>query len=174
MVTMETRYIFWNCSNGLFGKIGEVRSIISEHKPWAMFVSESEIKNDALKSACEIANYTLHLSSGFEHGNARVACYVKDSIQATRKNEIEGVNLECIAIDFMVTGIRERVIGFYNPFKIPPGLSRLNYTNLLLETLGAATATESGCIFGGDMNIDVNKTSPLQERLSCWLAECTS
>jgi hypothetical protein len=63
-------------------------------------------------------------------------------------------------------------MGFYNPFKIPPDLSRLAYDTELQSLIMNATITPFDCLFGGDMNIDMLKDSSSKARLNENLMSC--
>jgi hypothetical protein len=160
--------LFWNCSNGLLSKLAFVKEIISNLSPYLFFISESELKNEDQVKACNIKNYTLHVSKGLDMGKARTCCYLKDGLDFVRLS-----HLECYdSIVLESRASRLRVLGFYKPFTPHPGHSQAQIESDLRASIGQSSITEGEFVAGGDMNVDLLKQDSKALSLVSWLSEC--
>ncbi len=167
---MKTTILYWNCSKGLLAKLDFLKETLIKYSPLLFFITECEIKNSDQINACQIKDYELLISGGLNVGKSRVCCYAKDGQGFERLVNLEGPDhLELIVLESKL--LKLRTAGFYNPFKIPEHMTRGEYIDALLEIMSNASKTHLECLIGGDMNIDLMKTTPLSNKLNEWILD---
>ena len=106
------RYLYGNKSKGIINlhlnirslsnKVGEIKNIIQEQKPHIFGVSECELKkinNFYDESKLKVPGYKLFLPKSWnDHGNARVAIYVKKTLEVEQVSDLEDNRVQSIWI----------------------------------------------------------------------------
>ncbi len=88
--------IWWNCAGGLNGKINEIKKLIKDESPLALFISESNTKENKTVLHLNITGYQfLTTISPF----SRVACYLRNDIHMVPV-VCRGDRNEVITLDF--------------------------------------------------------------------------
>ena len=171
------RYLYGNKSKGIINlhlnirslsnKVGEIKNIIQEQKPHIFGVSECELKkinNFYDESKLKVPGYKLFLPKSWnDHGNARVAIYVKKTLEVEQVSDLEDNRVQSIWIKGGFKGGRKiYYCHCYREHGNYLGRSmRAQRTNLDLLLNQWEKATEHGSPaepneihISGDMNLD--------------------
>ena len=89
---------------------------------------------------------------------ARTAIIIKDSIQYTRREDLEKEGLGIVIIDIKIPQIH-RIINLYRSFNPQNGMSPMDFFENQLQIIKDASTSTDGAqiILSGDLNLDESK-----------------
>lgn len=154
--------IFWNCASGLKSKYDFIKHHLNESQACLAFISEAELQPQDL-SVVQVPGYDLLVSRTIDKGKARIAAYIKTTFKY-KQIDISDSDLDIICLDILGA----RYIGLYKGFKLPKGITKINYFRSLIDSLTFLTSSNKRVLVGGDFNVDLfTKSSNLNE-LDIW------
>jgi len=154
--------IYWNCAGGIKSKLDYIKQSFLPSNPDIIFISEAELSFNDL-NIVRLKGYELEVAKSINHGKARMACYIKSSINY-KIIKIADETLDIIAIETK----QDRLVGVYKGFKLPTGKDRVSFFDSIVATLVSVSKTNKLLTVGGDFNVDLLTPSANLAELERW------
>ena len=146
---MPIRLATWNLCLGLQNKRDLVLHELDQNKIDICCLQETEINNDYPINILSSSNYTLETENN--DIKRRVAVYIRNQINYTRRIDLEEPNTHVIIID-LIASVRMRIITLYRSFRPPGNDTPINFFRKQLYIVERNIVQNTFIL--GDFNLD--------------------
>ena len=146
----------WNLCLGLKNKKDYVYETLNNENIDICLLQEVEIRTDYPLTLLSSKNYKIEVENSSQ--KARCAIAIKKTLNYTRREDLEGIDLSICVIDVNGT-INYRIVNFYHLFNPPNNLNQSQHFQEQLTKISGMfnDLGERKILIGGDFNLDDSK-----------------